>query len=152
MLLLKNWICSSDPGRRTLSCWLRLLKIQSPLRFIFLGRQTTSPVLSGNQWKKSLDIGKRKKSQKHILKCLDLMKNIICYNFLNSYVHLQESNWRTGEQRCNKARKRSPRNAMLTFPLCQQLGDTLLTFPICQQCWLFHFVNTFSQSVDNPER
>ena len=48
--LKNNWICSSVPGRRTLSCWLRLLKTQSPLRFIFLGRQTTSPVLSGNLW------------------------------------------------------------------------------------------------------
>ena len=38
---------------------------------------------------------------------------------MTSYVNLQESYWRTGEQRCNKAWKRSTRNAMLTSPFCQ---------------------------------
>ena len=54
-------------------------------------------------------------------------------------VNLQESYWRAGEQRRNKAWKRSSRNTMLTF--VNNLFS-LLTFPICQK---------LSLSVDTPE-
>ena len=141
--------------RRTRSCSPRRLKTPSPPRFIFLGRQTTSPVLSGNQinkfWKSinscwkilenifvNIWYSQISRSNQNLVIMSNLGKSL---NILTQTlkVNLQESYWRAGQQRLNKARKRSSRNAMLTFVnnLVQSVDFSILstTFSVCWHSW-----------------
>ena len=154
--------------RRTRSCSPRHLKTPSPPQFIFLGRQTTSPVLSGNQIKKFW---------KSINSCSKILENIFV-NIWSSqrYSQISRSNlvimsnlvfnieilimfWAKVETFWHRSWKWICRRAIgelgskdSTKPgkdrretqcwLLSTILFSLLTFPFCQQ---------LSLSVDTPE-
>ena len=134
--------------RRTRSCSPRRLKTPSPPRFIFLGRQTTSPVLSGNQIKKFW---------KSINSCSKILENIFVNIWsIQRYSQISRSNlvimsnlvfnieilimfWAKVETFWHRPWKWICRRAI------GELGSKDSTKPGKDrretQCWLFPFVN-----------
>ena len=112
--------------RRTRSCSPRRLKTPSPPRFIFLGRQTTSPVLSGNQIKK-------------------FWKFVVWY-WWNPYYVLGkvETFWhRSWKWICRRAIGELGSKDSTKPGKDRRETQCWLLSTTCSVCWLFHFVNNF---------